>query len=268
MRFCWAFAVLLPTMSWAELTGTWVIQPGLTTFEMPRSPTLSLDRGVYRRTDCRGDPIDMPADRGFHPVKKQPFFDRMSVRVVDARRVAIEQKLGDKTTWKGAYTVSRNGAEMTLEFENDLAAKPVTGTLQYVREGTAVAGAHPLTGTWRLEKLIGLSASGSSLTFTIEQSSTGQDTNDGFTFLASDGRGAEGKTDAKDYPLQGYLEGATLSMHHLVPNVWAMNRKQNHTLVEMSGAKVSDDGRTMMLRQTDLLCMEITIFTLTKQTPP
>ena len=201
-------------------------------------------------------------------MKKQPFFDRMAVRVVDGRRVAIQQKLGDRTTWKGGYTVSKNGAEMTLEFENDLAAKPVTGALQYVREGTAVAGAHPLTGTWRIEKLIRLSPSGSSLTFTIEQSRSGQDTDDGFTFLAGDGRSAEGKTDAKDYPLQGYLEGGTLSVNHLQPSVWKMNHKQNSTLVEVLAAMVSDDGGTLTLRQTDLLCEEVTIFTLRKQTLP
>jgi hypothetical protein len=268
MRFWLALAVLLPAMSWAQLTGTWVIQPELTTFRMLRSPTLSLDRGEYRRTDCRGDPIDMPADGGFHPVKKQPLFDSMAVREVDGRRVSIEQKLGHKTTWKGAYTVSKNGAEMTLEFENDLAAKPVTGALQYVREGTAVAGPHPLTGTWRLEKLLRLSSSGSSLTFTTEQSPTGQDSDDSFTFLASDGRSADGKADAKDYPLRGTLEGATISVDHIQHNVWKMNRKQKDTLVEMSNATLSDDGRTMKLTQLDWLCSEITIFTLNRQTPP
>lgn len=269
MRFWLAFAVLLPTVSWAQLTGTLVIQPELTTFRKLIVPaTFSLDRGVYRRTDCRGDPLDMPADGGFHEVKKQPLFDRMAVREVDGRRVAIEQKSGDKTTWKGTYTVSKSGAEMTLEFENDLAAKPVTGALQYVREGTAVAGPHPLTGTWRLEKLLRLSSSGASLTFTTEKSATGLDRDDGFTFLANDGRSAAGKTDAKDYPLLGYLEGATLSVDHIKPNVWKMNRKQKDTLVEMSNATLSDDGRIMKLTQLDWLCSEETIFTLKKQAQP
>jgi hypothetical protein len=273
MRFWWAFAVLLPTMSWAQLTGSWVIQPELTKFEVFRAPTLisplmSLDRGVYRRTDCRGDPIDMPADGGLHPVKKQPFFDQMSVRVVDDRHVAIEQKLGDTTTWKGTYTVSEGGAEMTLEFENDLAAKPVTGALQYLREGTAVAGAHPLTGTWIPEKLLRLSPSGSALTFTVEPGGGWQDVGKSFTLAGSDGRSAEGKVDAQDYPLQGYLPGATISLNRLQPNVWKMNRKQNQTLVEMLSARLSDDARTMTLRQGDLLCGVTTTFTLVKQVPP
>jgi hypothetical protein len=268
MRFWWVPAVLLPSMSWAQLAGTWVVQPESTTFQKYTPTTLSLDRGVYRRTDCRGDPIDMPADGAFHEVKKQPFFNSMAVRVLNDHRVAIEQKLADKTTWKGAYVVSKSGAEMTLEFENDLAAKPVTGALRYVREGAAVGGAHPITGTWRLDKLIRLSPSGSSLTFTLEQSSSDQHTDDRFTFLASDGRSAEGKTDVKYYPLQGYLAGATLSVDRLQPEVWKINRNQNGALVELSSAKVSDDGHTMMLRKTDWLCQEMTIFTLRKQTPP
>jgi hypothetical protein len=201
-------------------------------------------------------------------VEKQPLFDRMSVRVVDGRRAAIEQKMKDKTTWKGAYTVSKSGAEMTLEFENDLAAKPVTGTLLFAREGTATAGAHPLTGTWRPEKLIRLSPSGLTLTFTIGQSPTGESTDNGFTLLAGDGRRLQGKTDAKDYPLQGYFEGATLSVNQTQPDVWTMNRKQNATLVEILSARVLDGGASMTLRQADWLCKGITVFTLRKQTGP
>jgi len=272
-RYFFPFAMLVPAMSWAGeplLAGTWIIQPELTTFQVFRSPVLippliSLDHGVYRRIDCRGDPIEMPADGSFHEVKKQPFFNKMSVRVVDGRRIAIEQKLGDKTTWTGTYTVAKSGAEMTLEFENDVAVTPVTGAIEYVREGTSVAGAHPITGTWNPQKLIRLSPSGVSLTFTLERTATGQDGADSFTFLAGDGRSAEGIADAHDHPLHGTLEGATLSLYHIAPNVWTMNHKQNGTPVEMLSAKVSDDGNTMTLKQTDLICHEISNLTLLRQ---
>jgi len=271
-RYFFPFAMLVPAMSWAGeplLAGTWIIQPELTTFQVFRSPSLippliSLDRGVYRRIDCRGDPIDMPADGSFHEVKKQPFFNQMSVRVVDSHRVVVVQKLGDRTTWKGTYTVAKSGAEMTLEFENDLAVEPVTGALQYVREGIAVAGAHPITGTWNPQKLIRLSPSGSSLNFTLEGTATDQDARDTFTYRASDGRTAEGTADAHDYPLRGTLDGATLSLYHIASNVWSMNHKQNGALVEMLSAKVSDDGNIMTLKQTDLICHEIANFTLKK----
>src|SRR5271155_2824713 len=90
-------AMLLPLMAWADgpaagtwtwadhpFDGSWVIQPELTTFGM-RSPILSLERGVFRRSDCRTEPIEVPADGAVHAVKGQPLFDTIAVRVPDSK---------------------------------------------------------------------------------------------------------------------------------------------------------------------------------------
>lgn len=280
-----SFVMLLPTVAWANgpagwtwadnpFEGSWVIQPELTAFGM-RSPILSLERGVFRRSDCRTEPIDVPADGAAHGVRGQPLFDTISVRVLDPKRVEIVEKSADKPAWKGMYTVSANGRAMRLDFEDDRAAKPVTGALEYMREGNAPAGAHSVSGTWRPEKLTRLSSSGLTVALAMQAKDAERDLDVApapdfyarFTFTSSDGRSAEGKLDAHDFPLNGYLPGATIALNLLQPNILQFNRAQNGVLVELTRAIVSTDGQTMTLSQIDWACQAKTVFILNKQTP-
>jgi hypothetical protein len=280
-----SFVMLLPAIAcangpagwtWADnpFEGSWVIQPELTTFGM-RSPILSLERGVFRRSDCKTEPIDVPADGAAHAVKGQPLFDTMSVRVLDPKRVEIVEKNADKPAWKGMYTVSANGHSMRLDFDDDHPAKPVTGALEYMREGDAPAGAHAVSGTWRPEKLTRLSSSGLTVTFAMQRKDAerdlevapGPDFYARFTLAGSDGRSAEGKLDAHDFPLNGYLPGATIALNLLLPNILQFNRSQNGVLVELTRAMVASDGQTMTLSQIDWVCQAKTVFILNKQTP-
>jgi hypothetical protein len=280
-----SIAVLLPAVAFAEgtvawtwadkpLDGSWIIQPELTTFGM-RSPTLSLERGEFRRNDCRSEPINVPADGLIHSVKGQALFDAMSVRVLDPRRVQIVEKSGDKVAWQGQYTVTANGHAMSLDFEDDRAVKPVTGVLAYTREGETSAGAHAVSGTWRPEKLSRLSSSGLTFTFAMQpkdnerdpEVTPGPDFYAAFTLSASDGRSAEGKLDAHDYPVNGYLPGATIALNRLQPGIVQFNRSQNGVLVELTRAAISSDGQTMTLSQIDWVCQAKTVFILSKQTP-
>jgi hypothetical protein len=285
VRYLASLAVLLPMMvradaaadrSWAErpFDGTWTIQPELTTFGM-RSPILSLEGGVFLRSDCRTGPISVPADGAVHAVKNHPLFDAMSVRVLDSKRLEIVEKSADRITWKGLYTVSANGRSMKLNFEDDRPLKPVMGELAYLREGGAAAGAHAASGTWRPEKLARLSPSGLGVTISMQGSDAERDTDlapgpnfyQGFSFSGSDGRSAAGKLDAHDYELNGYLPGATLALSRLQPGILQLNRSQNGTLVEISRAAISSDGQTMTLSQIDWVCQAKTVFILNKQSP-
>jgi hypothetical protein len=272
----WANGSAADAWTWADhpFDGSWVIQPELTTFGM-RSSILSLEQGVFRRSGCRTEPIDVPADGAAHGVKGQPLFDTITVHVLDPKRVEILEKSADKPAWKGMYTVSANGRAMKLDFEDDRAAKPVTGVLAYVREGDVRAGAHLVSGTWRPDKLTRLSSSGLTVTFAMQRKDAERDLdvapgpnfNADFTLTDSDGRSAGGKLDAHDYPLDGYLPGATIALNLLQPNILQLNRAQNGTLVEISRAAVSSDGQTMTLSQIDWVCQAKTVFILNKQTP-
>jgi hypothetical protein len=256
------------TWTWADrpFDGTWIIQPNLTAFEL-RAPTLSLDGGVFRRTDCRTGPLEVPADGASHEVKGQVIFDSAAVRVRDRHHIELVESLAAKQVWKGVYAVSSDGRTLTVEFEDDRAAKPVTGTLAYEHDGEPIAGAQPLSGTWLPKKIVQLSASGLTMTFKTDpvemvSDQSSPDLTVKFSLTHSDGRSAEGKTDAHDYPLNGYLPRASVALTRLEPNLLQINRTQGGQLVEISRALVSDDGQSMTLSQTDWLCQAKTIFTL------
>jgi len=260
MKLVLVLAALLPALAVAEtpFAGTWVIQPELTTFAQ-RSMTVMIERGTFTRSDC-GTAVGIPADGSDHEVKGQPLFDHMSVRIKARARVEIEQNLAGKTTWKGLYTVAKDRRSMTLAFEDDRPTNAVTGVIQYAREGEPLSGAHALSGTWRPEKLIQLSAS--ALTLTI------QEKDDGLALNWSDGRSTESKLDAKYYPLNGYLDGATISILHPRADTLALNRLQNVVPVEVSRLIISDDSHTLTNKRVDWLCQAATVFVYQRLAAP
>ena len=256
--------------TWADhpFDGTWVIQPSLTAFDM-RAPILSLEGGVFRRTECRTGPLEVPADGASHEVRGQVIFDAASVRVKDRYHIEVAETLAAKPVWQGRYAISNDGRTLTLDFQDNRAAKPVIGSLVYERDGEPVAGAQPLSGTWIPKKLARLSASGLTLTFRTDpvemiSDQSSADSSVKFTLTRSDGSSAEGQTNAHAYPLNGYQPQASVAVSRLETNMLQINRSHGGQLVEISRALVSDDGQTMTLSQTDWLCQAKTIFTLKK----
>jgi hypothetical protein len=252
----WLF-LLLPAISLADspFAGLWVMQPERTSFSL-RTMDLLIERNTYRLSNC-GDALEVPADGSLHPVTGRALFDTMSVRVVDRRKIEITQKLAGKLTWKGVYAVSRDQRLMTLQFEDDRPLHPVTGTIEYSRVGDPLSGAHSLSGSWHPQKLKQLSASG--LTLRIE------DLENGLGIRWSDGRSVDTNLDARRYPLNGYLAGATLSVLRSRPDMLALNRLQGAIPVEVSRAVLSEDAQSLTYMQVDWLCRTEEIFTYRKQ---
>ena len=257
MKFLIPLALLAPAVSMADspFAGTWVVKPELTTFQ-ERPLELMIERGAYRRSDCAA-PLELPANGSDQPVKGQPLFDQMLVRLVDRRRVEVVQRMAGKITWKGVYTVSKDQRSMMLEFDDERASKAVTGVMQYARQGNPLSGAHALSGSWQPERVTQLSAS--ALTMTILEKDRG------FAVAWSDGRSAESPLDAKYYPLNGYLPGAQISILHPRPDTLAMNREQGVVPVEVARAIVSEDGRTILYKQVDWICHDGTTYIYEKQ---
>src|ERR1700683_975337 len=188
MRSWVPFALLRPPLSLAEnpFAGIWTLQPEMTAFDA-RPVELTIERGVYRRTQCRV-PLWVPADGADPPVENQPLFSTMSVRLADPRHVVIVQKMAVKVVWAGTYTVSEDRRSMRLAFEDHRAANPLTGVIEYSREGDPMTQAHSLSGAWHPIKLTALSTSG--VTMTI------RDAGDGLMMGWSDGRHVESKLTA------------------------------------------------------------------------
>lgn len=252
----WALPVVCSAAT--DFAGTWVIQPQLTQFEL-RPLSVTLDRGVYQRTSCVPSP-EVPADGQEHPIIGDPLVQSMSVHVLDASRVVVTQRLAGQIVWQGRYTVAPDQKSMTLAYEDHRARLPVSATVQFARAAGIEPHAHGLSGTWQAVRLLTLSPSG--LTMTL------QDTDHGLQMTAGDGRGYDISFDRKDYPLRGYLEGATVQVGLRTPRTLQVNRKQQGLLVEMSIGQLADDGQSMKLGQVDWQCQSKVAWTLRRQSPP
>jgi len=260
MKVVFSLFILIPTLACADesFSGTWLLQPELTTF-WGRNPEFLIERGTFRRTDC-GKPIEIAATAQDLPVVGQPLFTSAAVQVLDARRVRIVERLSGTTTWVGLYAVSKDRHSMTLDFESDRAKKPVNGQLYYVREGEPLEGAHALSGSWRPEKLTHLSQTGMSLS--MEQSEHE------LRLSFSDGSSIDSMLDAKNYPVIGYSPGATASILHSSPLLLAINFYQGGEPVEIGRAILSEDGNTLTYRHVDYVCRSTTAMLYRRQTSP
>jgi hypothetical protein len=252
-------ALPLASMASTPFAGTWIVDPQLTEFSSMLPFGLSIEHGIYKRTSCAVSD-EVRADGAEHAVTGDPLVDAMSVHIVDERTVDVVQQAKGVVIWRGWYGVARDQRSMTLRFEDDRAARSVTGSILFERLGEPGSGMHALTGSWRASRMLDLSTSGRTLTF--------EDTDNGLIMNASDGRSFNnifGDRGGETAPLHGYLDGATVWVSRRAPNKLQINRSQNGTLVEFTIGTVSADGQQMQLGQLDELCQAKTTWVLHKQ---
>jgi hypothetical protein len=257
LKYLPSLTLMGPILCFAEspFAGTWVVQPELTTFDL-RPLSLVVDRGIFKRTSCTSAD-EVPADGVLHGVAGDPWADMMSVSLVDKNRVDVLQTVAGKLTWKGQYTIAKDGRSMQLRFEDHRPEREVDGIIQLERDGEPMLGAHLLQGTWEPRKLLEVSATAASMTI--------QDTDNGLLMRASDGRAFDIKFDQKPHPLSGYLDGATVQVGRRSPKTLQVNRRQQGTYVELAIGQVSEDGQTMVFGQVDWQCQSRISWTLHKQ---
>jgi hypothetical protein len=254
-------AAAVPSVLWAgtPFAGTWVAEPQKTEFSA-KPLELSIEHGTYKRLSCAVTD-EVAADGAVHPLTNDPFYDAMSVHVIDESNVELVQQRKGRTIWRGHYSVASDRRSMTLKFVDDRPARTVTGTIQYEREGEPTAGAHVLSGTWQGKQLLELSPSGGTMTF--------QDTEHGLIMNASDGRSFDIKYGGgNNEPLQGYLDGARVHVGRRSPNVLQINRTQDGALVEFTLGEVSEDGQQLAFGQMDWPCQSIMTLKFRKQSKP
>lgn len=149
------------------LSGTWKGDIGASQLSTKPSSTL-IDKGLYTCATCK-PVLKVAADGGWHAVVGQPYYDEMSVTVVDPAVVKYATKKSGKIVSEVTETLSADGKSISTAFNETVggSAVPITGTSVSERVAPAPAGAHATSGSWRQTKDVQLSDSG--LVFTIAQ---------------------------------------------------------------------------------------------------
>ena len=117
-------ALLMPTLAAAQsvFDGTWKVD--MNTAKFPDKPDVYLLKdGMYHCKTC-APAIDVKADGQDQKVSGHPYYDMVSIKVVDDRTVEETDKKNGKTVATSKEWVSADGSTMTFEFTDSRGAAP------------------------------------------------------------------------------------------------------------------------------------------------
>ena len=147
--------MLLPAVVMAQsaFVGTWKADMS-NNVQMPSKPNeFLLNGGVFECKSCVPS-YKVPADGQDHPVTGHPYFDTAAVKVVDANTVEETDKKAGKVVFTRTAKVAADGNTLTFDLTD---ASASSGTAVKVkgestRTAKGPAGAHALSGSWRMVK--------------------------------------------------------------------------------------------------------------------
>jgi hypothetical protein len=247
-----AALVLVPVAAQAAgaFDGTWKMN--LTHVKPSTKPIVwVLANGMYTCTSCAPPTYSVKADGTDQKVTGHSF-DTVAV-TVDGNTVQTVFKLHGKVINSTKCVVA--GDSIAREFTDVTGAQPFVEKMTLSRVSAGPPGSHPLSGSWRVEKIDSQSDAGSSTTYGI--------TDDGFT-MSSNGQSYDAKFDGKKYPVVGDPTNVSVTVKKLSPTQVEERDYRAGKLFEILRLSVSADGKTLHVTDTSVGVARITRYTMDK----
>lgn len=261
-RRYWLFlqaTLLMPTLTMAQsvFNGTWKADP--TSAKFPQKPDeYLLKDGTY---DCKTcvPPVQVKADGQDQKVAGHPYYDTVSIKVVDERTIEEVDKKNGKTVATSKTWVSPDGNTLMFEFSDSSAtnADPVTGKGSETRVSKGPAGSHEISGSWRMAKLESLSENGLIITYKV--------TGDSLTMSTLTGQGYTAKLDGTEAPYKGDPGTTSVSVKKISDHEVEETDKRDGKVISVARLTATADGKTLKIAIDDKLHGTQTEFTATKQ---
>jgi hypothetical protein len=251
--------LLMPALAKAQdaFDGTWKID--MNKAQLPKKPDVFvLQDGMYHCKTCV-PPIDIKADGQDQQVTGHPYYDTISIKVVDDRTIEETDKKNGKTVATSRATVSPDGNTVAFEFSDssNTNAAPVTGKGQETRVAKGPVGSHAISGSWRAEKIENISENALMFTFKVE--------GDTLTMTNPTGQSYTAKLDGTDAPYKGDPGTTSVSVKRLVKNLIEERDKRDGKVIGIARMTVSPDGKTMTIAVADKLHGTTSQFVAEKQ---
>ncbi len=252
-------SLLTPGLAMAQsaFDGTWKID--IKTAQFPKKPDVYLlQDGMYHCKTCV-PPVDVKADGQDQKVADHPYYDMISVKVVDDHTIEITNKKNGKTVATSKNTVSADGNTLTFEFTDSSAtnADPVTGKGEEIRVAKGPAGAHAISGSWRTTKVDTVSDNGLLFTYKVEGDSLSMTTPTGQSYTA--------KLDGTEAPYKGDPGTSSVSVKRVDKNTLEETDKRDGKVISVARITVSADGKSMTIAVDDKLHGTTSRFVAAKQ---
>lgn len=168
--------------------GSW--KGDLSTAQSTERPSrYSIVNGTYRCQTCQPTPYAVPADGAYHRVAGRPYWDELSVTVVDDHNVNFGFKKDGQVVATNANTISADGRTMTMVSHNtnNGGGVPIDATSSATRVGAPMAGAHLLSGSWQIKPATSVSDAALTITMRVTGNSFHQETGMGESLDATIG---------------------------------------------------------------------------------
>lgn len=240
--------------SLAALNGTWTVDLASLKFGGKPDEYLVKD-GSYNCASCI-PPLTVAADGQLHAVADRPYFDSMSVTVVDERTIDIRRQKGGKDVSSANLQVSEDGKTMTVKFKDvSKPEAPVEGSATSTRVGPAPAGAHAVSGQWQTDRIGDYSQAALDISFEVN-GDTVTSTSQGETYVATLGGPA--------VPIEGDKGGTTVKVERAgagIKETYMRGGKE----VGVTTIAPSADGQSVSYSSTDPRDGATTDFTANKK---
>ena len=252
-----ALLVSVPAIAQSAFDGTWKFN--LNDAQFPKKPDVFLlQDGMYHCKTCV-PPIDVKADGQDQPVTGHPYFDSMSIKVVDDRTVEEVDKKYGKTVATSKTVVSEDGKTATFDFSDssNTNADPVTGKGTATQVAKGPAGSHASSGSWVTSKMETLSDNGLMFTYKVEDGSLSMSNPNGQSYVA--------KLDGTEAPYKGDPGTSSVSVKSMGKNTIEETDKREGKVISVARMTVGADGKTMTVKVEDKLHGTKSQFTAAKQ---
>lgn len=223
----------------SRFDGTWEMKMETIQLSGPPEEYL-LQGGMYHCLTCVPK-VDVKANGADQKVTGHPYFDTISVRILDASSVEFLNKKDAKPTFMATETVSPDGKTMVEEFSEPPTSQKVTGHATFIRVSSGPPGSHALSGSWEMRTIRNVGSVGPT---TIYQS-----TKDGLK-ESTGSTSFDAKFDGRDYPVIGDPAKGTVSLKRIDENTIEETDKQDGKVIRVTRMTVSRDGKSMKVEST------------------
>jgi len=245
--FVLLLSLLTPGLAMAQsvFDGTWKVD--LKTAQFPTKPDVYLlQNGMYHCKTCV-PAIAIKADGQDQKVTGHPYFDTVSIKLVDDRTIEETDKKNGKTVTTSKSWVSPDGNKMMFEFSDSSATSgdPVTGKGEATRVAKGPAGAHAVSGSWRTAKIENVSDNGLAFTYKVD--------GDSLTMSNPTGQGYTAKLDGTDAPYNGDPGTTSVSVRLVDKSTMEETDKRDGKVITVSRMTLAADGKSMTIAFDDKL---------------
>lgn len=233
--------VAATALAQSPFDGTWRPDPQRPPASQPPD-VVEVTANLYKCVSC-DPPYAVKPDGIDHPIASNPYYDTLSITIVDPHTIKKVAKQGGELAIESTMTVSADGRNLTeSQVLYHVGPRNLAVTKKSVRAAAGAAGANLLSGSWHLLEA-DLTNHDEDTTFKVSGGS--------LTMTDRMGRSFTAKLDGTDAPYKGDPEFTSVSLKTPDARTIEEYDKKDGTVVKMSRWTIDPDGRTLHARFDD-----------------